>query len=160
MSLVNTAKKQAGLGMIESLMALVIISIGLLGIASLQITGMQQSSSAQWHSQAVWYSYEMIDRINANRSAFDQYANRNTDGTTATDCLNNPCTPAQMLEADLDDWANLVSLLPGGKGEILQPEANTLQVSIMWDDNSGESNCLFGEGNSTGQTCYTVTIAQ
>ena len=156
-------RRQAGLGIIESLIALVIISIGLLGVAALQLTGLQQSASAHWHSQAVWMSYEMTDRIAANTdpvnpAVFNQYDGIDTDNSYSMDCESGPCTPAQMVSADAQDWSDLVQTLPNGRGVITSPGANALTISVMWEDNSGVSNCTNGEPVGSTFSCYTVTI--
>ena len=57
---------QRGLSLVESMIALLVISIGLLGIASLQITAMKLNNSALHHSQSVWIAYNIADRIRAN----------------------------------------------------------------------------------------------
>lgn len=150
--------RQSGMGMIESLIALLVISIGLLGIAALQISSLQQSSSANWHSQAVWYSYEMTDRINANRSAFAAYNNIDTADDPSQDCQTGTCTPAQMVVADAAEWKTLVSNLPQGRGFVSQTVPGLLVVSVMWDDGADTSNCTNGEADSTGMTCFSVTI--
>lgn len=151
-------RSQLGLGMIESLIALLIISIGLLGIAALQITSMQQTASAQFHSQAVWYSYEMTDRISANgANNFNLYDGIDTDNSYSMDCTGNPCTPDQMVTADAQDWSNMVDNLPEGRG-VITAVGNDLQISVIWTDNSGESNCINGENANANQSCYTVTI--
>ena len=157
----HSIKQQAGLSLIESLIALVIISIGLLGIAALQLTSMQQSAGAHWHSQAVWYSYEMTDRISANKvnpANFILYDGIDTDNNYNMDCMTNACNPGQMVQADAADWSAMVSTLPNGRGVISSPNANTLQISVMWDDTSGISNCTNGEPATSTQSCYTVTI--
>lgn len=159
MHLVNITTKQTGMGMIESLVALVIISIGLLGIASLQITSLKQSSSAQWHSQAVWFSYEMTDRIAANRTAFVQYDGIDTDNAYSQDCQAAPCTDAQMVTADAQDWKALVGTLPLGRG-FISSAGNTLTVSVMWDDGASSTNCGPGVTTPNNRTCYSVTVVQ
>ncbi len=150
--------RQSGISMIESLISLVVISVGLLGIAAMQITSLKQASSAQFHSQAVWFNYEMTDRILANNGAFDQYVGIDTDNHYEMDCQNNACSPAQMVQADAEQWKNMVSSLPDGRGVISQTAANTLTVSVYWDDNSDESNCVNGEPDSADKTCYTITM--
>ncbi len=158
----SSDKYQSGLGLIESLIALLVISVGLLGIAALQITSMKQSSSAQFHSMAVWFNYEMTDRINANRgiTVFPQYAGISTADAHSQNCETaaSPCTPAQMIEADAKIWSELVSKLPSGKGVIIQNDDNSLQVTVMWDDGADESNCTNNVPNSDGMTCYSVTL--
>jgi type IV pilus assembly protein PilV len=156
----SSDKHQNGLGLIESLIALLVISVGLLGIAALQITSMKQSSSAQFHSMAVWFNYEMTDRINANRGVFAQYTGISTTDSHTQTCntKDSPCTPAQMIEADAKIWSELVSKLPSGKGVIIQNEDKSLQVTVMWDDGADESNCTNNVPNSDEMTCYSVTI--
>ncbi len=157
----NKMKHQSGISMIESLISLLVISIGLLGIASLQLTSVQQTASAHWHSQAVWYSYEMTDRISANSTDPDNfilYNNIDTDNSYSMDCQANACTPTQMVTADAEDWSDMVKSLPGGRGVITSPAPNTLTVSVMWEDTSGESNCTNGEPATATQSCFTVTI--
>ncbi|MCP4489101.1 MAG: type IV pilus modification protein PilV [Gammaproteobacteria bacterium] len=163
--------RQSGMGLIEALIALLIISIGLLGIAALQITSLQQSSSANWHSQAVWYNYEMTDRINANRSGFvdadgipDQallaaaYDDIDTNNTYTQDCQADTCTPADMVTADGQEWGTLVSNLPAGRGFVSQDVNGLITVSVMWDDGAEASNCSNGEADRDKMTCFTVTM--
>lgn len=156
--LINNTMRQQGISMIEALVSLLIISIGLLGIASLQISSIKQSSSAHWHSQAVWANYEMTDRISANSTdSFANYADIDTDNDYSMDCTNNACTPADMITADAEDWKTQVSQLPDGRGIIKSNAANTLDVTVMWLDPAGNKNC--GDLDND-RTCYTVTIRQ
>ena len=156
--LINQRQRQLGISMIEALVSLLIISIGLLGIASLQISSIKQSSSAHWHSQAVWANYEMTDRISANSSdVFANYDNIDTDNSYSMDCTNNACSPADMITADAQDWKTQVSQLPNGRGIISSNTPNTLDVTVMWLDPAGNKNCGALDAN---RTCYTVTIRQ
>ncbi len=157
---INKMNHQMGLSLIESLITLLVISIGLLGIASLQMASMQQTASAQWHSQAAWFSYEMTDRIFANSTNFDLYDGIDTDNASSTDCKASSCTADQIMAADNWDWSEMIKDLPGGKGVIYSTAPDTLTVSVMWDDNSGESNCTNGEPASKTQSCFTVTITK
>ena len=151
-------KRQLGLTLIESLISLLVISIGLLGIAALQITSLKQTSSSQWHSAAGWYNYEITDRILANTAAFNQYNGIDTNNDYDMNCQASECTPAQMVVADAQEWKQMVSNLPEGRGFISSPAPNTLTVSVYWNDDSDESNCINGEPDADGKTCYTVTM--
>ncbi len=146
---------QSGLTMIESLVSLLVISIGLLGIAALQISSLQQTASAQWHSQAVWYSYEMIDRINVNRDSFNDYIGVDTNTENDQNCRVEACTPAQLVTSDAREWGEMMQSLPGGRGQITDAGNNSLLVTVMWNDNSAESNCI---NPVEDMTCYEVTI--
>lgn len=156
------AKKhfQHGVTLVESMIALLVISIGLLGIASLQITAMSQNASSLNHSQAVWYAYNMSDRIRANIGEFDNYDGIDTSTSYSQDCLSSACTNAQMLTADAADWATMVTNLPGGRGIITSPTADGLTVSVMWDDEgTGATGTNCGTDPNVDLTCYTLVVA-
>ncbi|MGD2172065.1 MAG: type IV pilus modification protein PilV [Gammaproteobacteria bacterium] len=151
---------QQGVTLVEAMIALLVISIGLLGIASLQLTAMNQNASSLNHSQAVWYAYNMSDRIRANISEFDNYDGIDTSTGYAQDCTSGPCTTAQMVTADAADWAAMVGGLPGGRG-IIASNADGLLVTVMWDDEgTGATGTDCGSDPSVDLTCYTLTVAQ
>jgi type IV pilus assembly protein PilV len=124
---------QRGFGLVESLVALVVISVGMIGIASLYAQGLRASSTAFYRTQAVNLAADMADRIRVNRRGGASYG-----GAAA----NNPCgagggincTPAQMAAHDLFVWqAQVIAQLPGGAGVVLfagtSPPTYTIQLT-------------------------------
>lgn len=153
--------RQRGVSLVESMISLLVISVGLLGIAALQTTSMKQNNSAMHHSQAVWIGYNIADRIRANFSQFDSYAGIDTDASPNQGCLNGACSSAQMVNADATDWAVEMQNLPSGRGTISSPAANTLLIQVMWDDEgTGATGTACGADPATDLTCYTVTLMQ
>lgn len=152
--------KERGLTLVESMITLLVISIGLLGIAALQITSMKQNSSALNHSQAVWIAYNMADRIRANITEFTNYAGTDTNNAYSQDCMSGPCNTGEIVTSDSADWTTHVRNLPGGRGTITG-NATQLVIAVMWDD---EGNGATGTGcdptNSNDLICYTVTMVQ
>ncbi len=143
------------------MIALVIISVGLLGIAALQIVALQQSASSQWHSKAVWYSYEMSDRILANETQFANYSGIDTLNDYSQDCQSNACSTAGLRISDAADWKQRVSDLPSGQGIITSSAAAQLTVTVMWDDEgTGASGTGCSANHDVDLTCYSVTIVQ
>ena len=154
------ARRQRGLTIIESMISLLIISIGLLGIAALQITSMKQNAIALNHSQAVWIGYNMADRIRANISEFANYADIDTSKSYAQDCMGAPCNTTQMITADAAEWATEIQNLPAGRG-IVAGDATRLNVTVMWDDEgTGASGTNCGNDPAVVLTCYSVTLVQ
>jgi len=150
---------QQGVTLVESMIALLVISIGLLGIASLQITAMSQNASSLNHSQAVWYAYNMSDRIRANITEFANYDGIDTANSYSQDCLSATCTNAQMLTADAADWATMTGNLPGGRG-VITSTADGLLVNVMWDDEgTGATGTNCGTNPNVDLTCYTLVVA-
>jgi type IV pilus assembly protein PilV len=158
-------KIQQGVTLIEAMIALIVISVGLLGIASLQITAMSQNASSLNHSQAVWFAYNMSDRIRANTAnQFNNYTGIDTNTGYAQDCMTLNCSDAQMLVADAADWETMIQTLPAGRGIITStPDAQlgtVLQVTVMWDDDGTGATGTGCSGNPTVDlTCYTLTVA-
>lgn len=109
--------KHAGFTLLEVLIALLVLSIGLLGLAALQTLGLKFNHQSYQRTQAVFQTYDMIDRIRANSSArssgsYDNVALGNTP--TSGDCSGG-CTPAQLADFDINRWntANRTSLTQG-----------------------------------------------
>jgi len=151
---------QQGLTMVESLVALVVISIGLLGIAALQLTSMKNNSSALQHSKAVWAGYNMADRIRSNGLRFADYAGIDTDASYAQDCMSSACNDAQMVTADAAEWTDKVRELPGGRG-LVSGDPTRLIVTVMWDDEGTGASGTGCSGNAqVDLTCYQITLVQ
>lgn len=153
-------RRQKGLTLIESMVALVIISVGLLGIAALQVSAMKQNTVALNHSQAVWIGYDMADRIRANISQFTNYAGIDTAKGYAQDCMSGPCNNTQMIDADAAEWVAQVQTLPAGRG-IIAGDATRLDITVMWDDEgTGATGTNCGNDPAVDLTCYTITLVQ
>ena len=149
---------QHGLTLIESMVALLVISIGLLGIAGLHLTSMQQNSSALHHSKAVLAGYNMADRIRANITRFGDYAGIDTDNSYSQDCSAGNCTTGQLVTSDAEQWARKVQGLPGGRG-MIAGNANRLVVTVMWDDEgTGATGTKCGSDPQVDLTCYSITM--
>jgi type IV pilus assembly protein PilV len=117
-------KRAKGFTLVEALIALLALSIGLLGVAALQMTGLKANLSAAWRTQATYLAYDILDRMRANRTAIGSYA-------TGFGALPSPGGVAQ---SDLTAWrANIAAALPGGTGAVAV-NGQTVTVQIQWDD--------------------------
>ncbi len=125
-------RRQAAFTLFEVLIAVVILSIGLLGLASLQAAGMRNNNSAYMRSQASVLAYDMADRIRANRQGSASYTG---SGSAEANCLSTTgCTPVEMAENDISEWqAVITSTLPMGTGTI-ELSGNVYTIKIVWDD--------------------------
>jgi type IV pilus assembly protein PilV len=151
---------QRGVSLIESMIALLVISVGLLGIAALQVTAVSQNASALNHSRAVWIAYNMADRIRANGGQFIAYNDIKTTNTYVDpDCIANNCSAAQMVTADAAEWTDMVTALPSGQG-IIAGDANNLEISVMWDDEGTGATGTGCNPDPDDLTCYIVAISQ
>ena len=132
-----TGRASRGFTLIEALVALLALSIGLLGVAALQMTGLRQNLSASWRSQATYLSYDIIDRIRANRTNRARYAIG----------LGAAPTGTATSAIDLAAWkANLANTLPDGNGQVRFVTPTVVEVSVQWDNdkaNEGVPTLVF-----------------
>ncbi len=71
--IVNRRSRQSGFSLLEVLIAIVITSIGLLGLAAMQATGLRNNHSAYHRSQATVLAYDIADRMRSNASSMASY---------------------------------------------------------------------------------------
>ncbi len=115
------ADRQRGLTLMELLITVVILSIGLLGLAGLQFHSLRGNQNADMSSVATAQVWDAADRLRANLAgAEDGYYDNLTDGAVADPgCISNGCSAAQLAEYDAHVWhARNAELLPGGQGVI------------------------------------------
>lgn len=132
---VHSMKSNAGFGLIEILVALLVLAIGLLGLASLQTTALTQSSETRSRSQAILLADDMIERIRSNRDAIAAYAVPAAASPTCNSAFK--VANANVVTEDIAEWKNSLScLLPGGNGTV-QINGDVATVGITWSTNTG-----------------------
>ena len=146
----------AGFTLIEVLISVIILAIGLLGLASLQALALKNNKDAFLYTQASLLGYEMSDRIKSNKA---YWSNACLDGinNTGIPCFfvlnpnsengcndpNQACTSAQMANYDYFYWINSVqSKLP-----------NVSVTQIKWSDTINNAPCV----NAKPAICLTIT---
>ncbi|MFK5949112.1 MAG: type IV pilus modification protein PilV [Methylococcales bacterium] len=139
-------KKNTGFTLIEVLISMLILAVGLLGLAALQANGLKNNVSAYNRSQATQLAYDIADRMRTNMADAGTlaastyiYTTENPIATVAVqnDCkqVANTCTTAQMAQNDLFEWnTDINNLLPLGSGDIAVV-GSIFTVTINWDDN-------------------------
>lgn len=148
--------RSAGFSLLEVLIALVILSVGLLGIAGLLSGTMKSNSSAYMRTQATVLAYSVIDRMRSNLPAVQNTtydvsmpAAPATSGSSA--CDTTACASPALAAYDISQWEQeLAESLPGGRGSIttnVSPGATTVTVTVLWDD--GRANVALGAPGAT-----------
>ncbi len=124
--MIRSAAAEQGFSLLEILISLVIISIGLLGMAGLQVTSLKQNQSAYMRSQATILAYDIIDRMRANAVSAQDGNYFITSGTVDSDCESTSgCTDSEMASHDVARWqARLAEELPSGGGQVCR-DTNT-----------------------------------
>jgi type IV pilus assembly protein PilV len=143
---------QSGVTMIEVLVAVLVLSIGLLGMAALQGVSIQTNQSASFRSKAVLLAGEIIDsmRANARRVAYVNVAVAPNPPVMQTRTFSHleeyerdyadaaPTTSTRQSERDLTGWLERLNEgLPQGQGSIDvtgTAERSVVTVSVRWND--------------------------
>ncbi len=112
-------KQIAGVSLVESLVALVVLSVGMLGVAGLMLTGISSNRSALYRTQAVNLVGDMADRVRANANARVAYDSLTYANPAQHDCIpvhnaaGSNCTTTELAEDDLARWLQSVrAVLP------------------------------------------------
>ena len=96
---------QSGFTLVESMIAAVILAVGVLGVAGMQGISLTRNVDSTELTRATNLAAEMIERIQYNRKNITQYA---IDTSNATPCPQNAATQA-MAKGDCDQWVALLS---------------------------------------------------
>lgn len=112
--------RERGYTLIEVLVALFVTSVGLLGMAGLQVASLKQNQSAYMRSQATILAYDIVDRMRANIDAVEAGAYFAASGANNSSCESTVgCTDSQMAANDLFRWqGRLAEELPSGGGRV------------------------------------------
>lgn len=138
-----TPNKQAGVGLIEIMVAVLVLGIGILGIASTQIISLQMNTQSQNRSQAVLLAEDILDRIRANSDNPGAYAlaQGNAQGADNGACDTSFVPANASVSAnDIAAWENsLACLLPAAERTVAV-NGNTVTVTIDWDQDDAAMN--------------------
>jgi type IV pilus assembly protein PilV len=125
---------QSGTTLIEVLITVVLVSIGLLGLAGLQLTTVQNSNSSSERFEATTLAHDILERLRANRqpALAGQY----------NLALGEAPAGANLVGEDLDEWREALAVLPNGDGSI-DVTAGEVTIEVKWtdasDDNAGDT---------------------
>ena len=176
--------RQVGAGMIEVLVALLIVAFALLGMAGLQISSLRYQRTAQVRGLAALYEGEIADRIRANMTgAHDgSYVTNSgekftsTPGTAPVSCEAAKCSASDVAKSDVYNWRVNLSRSMGGWGEIIQTDtAVSLATSPQYTaliyfrepnkrdyDDTQDANCrsgaLSGVDDPNSIRCFRIVV--
>lgn len=172
----NPQRRNAGFTLVEILITIIVLSIGLLGLAGLQINGLRVNMSSEMRSKATFLANDIAERMranplgvqNTNEDDDNQYANISM---TADDCGDQPdpfcsnyydgtahtadaCTPAQMAAFDAWVWA---CGMPKAEGVVADGLTNILSGgtgSVVCNDRTD----IVDEDSCSPGSSHTITI--
>ncbi|HKM36563.1 MAG TPA: type IV pilus modification protein PilV [Thiopseudomonas sp.] len=128
---------QRGASLIEVLVTLVVLGIGLLGMAGLQTLSIKGTYSSYYRSQATFLAHDMTERMRANyKVARDKNSAYYTVKFPASSNKNN-ISSDDLAKRDIAQWLNdLADTLPNGTGSITR-EGDLVVLEVRWNDSRG-----------------------
>ncbi len=159
--------RQKGFSLIEVLVAAVIMSVGVLGVAGMQVASLQQNRTALLRSEAQQFAWDLADRMLVNPTAAYGSVDFSDAPSYSTDCASSNCSMAQMAEYDIAQWKCSISAvdssgteytacnddnldiaggLPGGQG----------QIEIVGSTSSDGNVCTLSGSQAAGYYCIVV----
>ncbi|GJL74816.1 MAG: hypothetical protein NMNS02_09220 [Nitrosomonas sp.] len=156
--------KQQGISMLEVLITILVLSLGLLGMAGLVTTGMKSNNTAHYRSIAVQQIHDIADRMRANLAGvrIGSYDALTTVIPAGNDCVAAECDAAQVAVFDHTQWntANSV-LLPGGVGTVTGNLVNGFVIAVMWTEKEmgGAADLGCPVGTPAGTRCFLMRFS-
>jgi type IV pilus assembly protein PilV len=144
---ISAPRKSRGVGLIEVLIAVLVMGIGMLGIAALQATSLRNSQSSLERGNAVIQTYTILDAMRANQTA----AAAGSYNLAAMTC-SKFATPGSLAQKDINNWIDAMHAMLGDStstcGQINCTAASLCTVTVQWDDSRGSD----GSGTQQIQT--------
>lgn len=141
-----------GFSLIEVLVALLVLSLGLLGLAGLQLTSMKYNTDAYTRTQSTLFAYDILDRMRANpagrangdydastQAAADaKVSNYDSCKATTCKCAGSPeCSASNLALYDFGKWQEgLEQAIPGAASirSTIERAGNQVTVTIRWQE--------------------------
>jgi type IV pilus assembly protein PilV len=153
-------RRVSGFTLVEVLVSLLVLSIGLLGLASLQATGLRYSGNTGQRNQAIILAQDMMERMRSNTDGLvgNNYEVSTTLTGTVPGCSGANCSATNMATYDVMSWQSmLAATLPSGTGviDLTGPVAGvyTATVTVTWRERQTEG------ATSTAATTKTFVMA-
>jgi type IV pilus assembly protein PilV len=165
---------QLGVGMLEVMIALVVLVFGALGFAGLQLTALRNTSHANYRAHATLIAQDAIERVIANYDQIAAYRSEASWGDAASvtlggeppdwkKCMDAACSRAEMAAWDIAQvgWV-AANAMPNGQVIVKSCEFNALDcVVVSWADQD-PGNCTSAAGIESGNdsACLVLEVAR
>ncbi len=159
--------RQRGWTLLDALVALTVLSLGIMALARLQLQLQVHGRSAMHRAHALHLIADLHNRMLLNQDAAQAraYVLRWDETVAASDCERRSCSGPQLAQADLQRWVQQVrNTLPNGNARIFHLPDNPRQIGIQvaWAHQEAVAwpSASSPAGTSSGNACPTNTLCQ
>lgn len=157
-------QSQKGVGLVEILVALLILAVGVLGFIALQYRALEATSEAGARIQAMMLARDLAERIRVNRDVFPTYQTELQNSTaqkiSSVNCKTMNCSQEELADYDVAQISERATSL-GMSMNIMrcQNNTNTLNcIYVAWGDSAptngdGVGDCTSGVSYNPISTC-------
>lgn len=166
------SRQQAGIGLVEVMLAVLIGSIGMLGLAAGQLAAGRALEDARYQSRATLLAVDMHTRLQANPEHRDLYLvpvlGGNASAPAAGDCRAVRCSPDELARFDLRQWfdrlvepemevPDVQPTAPIGWQACLREQGRRLIVLLSWQGRGEgvgsmpEAGCTAPQADASGE---------
>ncbi|MEH6492133.1 type IV pilus modification protein PilV [Halopseudomonas sp.] len=166
-------RAQRGIGMLEVLIALLILVIGVLGFAGLQLVALKNTGEASHRAHATLIAQDAIERFQSNPGQLPFYLSEDNwpsdiaePGGAPTDwkgCMSSACSAAEMAAWDIDQLAWVATnTLPAGLVLAKRCDFNDMECVIVSWDGQDAAGCVTDDGvnEDVESSCLVMEVAQ
>ena len=150
--MISQHKTSTGFTLMEILVALLVLSLGLLGMAGMQIFSLSSNYDAYLRTQATFFAYELVDKLKANRNealagGYDTLISNIAGSVTDCQSTTADCSPNELAVFEVTQWKcalgayasssvcfstfNMTPILPNGDGSVTRNGAQ-FTISVQW----------------------------
>lgn len=165
---VRPKARQNGISLLEVLISLLILSLGALGFAGLQLKGLKTTEDANYRAHATLIAQDAIERFMSNPEQISSYLTSNNYTRTAPgdappdNCMGSDCSPAEMASWDRAhlSWTVANALPEGQISAAACPfNGNAQCVIVSWNGMAPAACATAGGINTDGDsTCLVMEV--
>lgn len=172
-----SARHQQGATLVEVLVSILLMSVGLVAMAAMQVNALQYSKTSETRSLATLLANDLADRMRANHpdkqslaaynatAAYTAPSSLPAEATTSCTGTAASCDFSQMAAYDLASWKrDLFRQLPQGTGYVRTINDQQVDIWVVWTDPSSDSGqqvdaCPNSYGAPAGVRCMYFRVA-
>ena len=132
-----------GFSLIEVLITMLVVAVGMLGVAKLQLNALKDLHNAHLHTRGTDLANQIGNVIGINRNTINHFQlNKGQQLSLNVDCKVSKCSVSQLAAYELLTWQQQVQTsLPSGSAEI-KVNGKVADIVVRWDENNNGSTGL------------------